>query len=142
MTPAVGIVLGIVAGLAVSAFFAASEGAFFQLSGRGSGDPPERGSAAARTAKLLERPERLQGAIELGHMLGVIWVTALAWILARPFLEGTPAPLTWTLVVLAIAFVVVVVAELAPKALGMQRGAAWASQVGPSCWPGARSWRR
>ncbi|HEU4464538.1 MAG TPA: hypothetical protein VFS53_05790, partial [Gemmatimonadota bacterium] len=100
LTPAaVGIVLGIVVGLAVSAFFAAGEGAFFQLSGRGDGDPPARGSAAARTAKLLERPERLQGAIELGHMLGVIWVTALAWILARPVLTGTLAPVTWTLVV-------------------------------------------
>lgn len=131
MIPAVGIVMGIAAGLAVSAFFAASEGAFFQLSGRGEGDSPARGSTAARTARLLERPDRLQSAIELGHMLGVIWVTALAWILARPYLAGTPAFVTWTLVVLAIAFVVVVVAELSPKALGMQRGAAWASRVGP-----------
>ena len=123
------IVVGIVAGLAVSAFFAACEGAFFQLSGPALGDPPERGTAAARTAKLLERPERLQGTIELGHMLGVIWVTALAWILSGRFPESYPAPLTWAVVVLATAFVVVVVAELAPKALGMQRGAAWASRV-------------
>ena len=129
MTPTLAIVLGILAGLAVSAFFAASEGAFFQLSGPGDGDSPERGSAAARTAQLLVRPERLQGAIELGHMLGVVWVSALAWILARAFLEGFPAPVAWTLVILAIAFVVVVVAELAPKALGMHRGAAWASRV-------------
>jgi CBS domain containing-hemolysin-like protein len=62
-------------------------------------------------------------------MQGVIWVTALAWVLSRRLLEGYPAPLTWTLLVLAIAFVVVVVAELAPKALGMQRGTAWASRV-------------
>jgi putative hemolysin len=129
MTPTLGIVIGILAGLAVSAFFAASEGAFFQLSGPGDSDAPARGSAAARTAKLLERPERLQGSIELGHMLGVIWVSALAWILARAFLEGFPAPVAWTLVILGIAFVVVVVAELAPKALGMHRGAAWASRV-------------
>jgi putative hemolysin len=59
----------------------------------------------------------------------VIWVSALAWILARAFLEGFPAPVAWTLVILGIAFVVVVVAELAPKALGMHRGAAWASRV-------------
>ncbi|HJU86104.1 MAG TPA: hemolysin family protein [Gemmatimonadota bacterium] len=116
------------AGLAVSAFFAASEGAFFQLSGPADGEPSERGSAAARMARLLERPERLQGAIELGHMLGVIWVTALAWVVARRFADY-PAPLTWAVVVLAVGFVVVVVAELAPKALGMQRGAAWASRV-------------
>ena len=129
MSPTVAIVFGVVAGLAVSAFFAACEGAFFQLSGPAGGEPPERGTAAARTAKLLERPERLQGAIELGHMLGVIWVTALAWALSRRFLGGYPAPLTWTLVILAIAFFAVVTAELAPKALGMQRGAAWASRV-------------
>jgi CBS domain containing-hemolysin-like protein len=124
------IVLGIVAGLALSAFFAACEGAFFQLSGPADGQPPERGSAAARTAKLLDRPERLLGAIELGHMLGVIWVTALAWVLSRRLADGYPAPITWTVVVLAVAFVVVVVAELAPKALGMQRSAPWASRVG------------
>jgi CBS domain containing-hemolysin-like protein len=129
LTPTVAIVLGIVAGLVVSGFFAACEGAFFQLSGPADDQPPEPGTAAARTAKLLERPERLQGAIELGHMLGVVWVTALAWALSRRFLAGYPAPLTWTLVILAIAFVVVVIAELAPKALGMQRGAAWASRV-------------
>ena len=129
MNPTVAIVLGIVAGLALSAFFAACEGAFFQLSGPADGEAPEPGTAAARTAKLLERPERLQGALELGHMLGVIWVTALAWALSGRFLEGYPAALTWTLVILAIAFVVVVIAELAPKALGMQRGAAWASRV-------------
>ncbi|HJU86254.1 MAG TPA: CNNM domain-containing protein, partial [Gemmatimonadota bacterium] len=102
------IVLGIVAGLALSAFFAACEGAFFQLSGPADGEAPEPGTAAARTAKLLERPERLQGALELGHMLGVIWVTALAWALSGRFLEGYPAALTWTLVILAITFVVVV----------------------------------
>jgi CBS domain containing-hemolysin-like protein len=129
LTPTVAIVLGIVAGLVVSGFFAACEGAFFQLSGPADDQPPEPGTAAARTAKLLERPERLHGAIELGHMLGVVWVTALAWALSRRFLAGYPAPLTWTLVILAIAFVVVVIAELAPKALGMQRGAAWASRV-------------
>jgi CBS domain containing-hemolysin-like protein len=129
LTPTVAIVLGIVAGLVVSGFFAACEGAFFQLSGPADDQPPEPGTAAARTAKLLERPERLQGAIELGHMLGVVWVTALAWALSRRFLAGYPAPLTWALVILAIAFVVVVIAELAPKALGMQRGAAWASRV-------------
>ena len=128
MTAAVGIVAGILAGLGVSAFFAACEGAFFQLAGPGDGDARERDAAAARTARLLERPERLQGALELGHLLGVTWVAALAWILARPFLEGFPAVLSWTLVVVATAFVVVVVAELAPKAVGMQRGAVWASR--------------
>jgi len=63
-------------------------------------------------------------------MLGVIWVTALAWVLSRRLADGYPAPITWTVVVLAVAFVVVVVAELAPKALGMQRSAPWASRVG------------
>jgi putative hemolysin len=124
----VGIVAGILAGLAVAAFFAACEGAFFQLAGPADGDARERDPATARTARLRERPERLQGALELGHLLAVTWVAGLAWFLARPFLEGFPAALSWTLVIVAIAFVVVVVAELAPKALGMQRGAAWASR--------------
>ena len=128
MTAALAIVAGILAGLALSAFFAACEGAFFQLVGPGDGEARERDAAAARTARLLERPERLQGALELGHLLGVTWVSALAWILARPLLAGFPAVLSGTLVVVAIAFVVVVAAELAPKAVGMQRSAAWAAR--------------
>ena len=128
MTAALAIVAGILAGLALSAFFAACEGAYFQLVGPGDGEARERDAAAARTARLLERPERLQGALELGHLLGVTWVSALAWILARPLLAGFPAVLSGTLVVVAIAFVIVVAAELTPKAVGMQRSAAWAAR--------------
>jgi CBS domain containing-hemolysin-like protein len=129
LSAALGAVAGILAGLVLAAFFAACEGAFFQLAGPADGDGRQRDPATARTARLRERPERLQGALELGHLLGVTWVVALAWILVRPFLGEFPAALSWTLVMVAIAFVVVVVAELAPKAVGMQRGGVWAARV-------------
>jgi CBS domain containing-hemolysin-like protein len=125
-----GILSGVLAGLVVAAFFAACEGAFFQLSGPAEGDGARRDPAAARTSRLLERPERLQGALELGHLLGTVWVAALVWVLLRPSLEGMPAAIALVLAVVGLAFAVVVVAELAPKALGMQRGAAWASRFG------------
>jgi CBS domain containing-hemolysin-like protein len=131
LSSAIGIALGILAGLALSAFFAACEGAFFQLSGPAEGDARERDPAAARTARLLERPDRLQGAFDLGHLLGLVWVAALAWVLARRLFADVPAALSWPLVIVALAFVLVVVAELAPKAVGMQRGATWASRVSP-----------
>jgi CBS domain containing-hemolysin-like protein len=127
-----GIGAGIAAGLVVAGFFAASEGAFFQLATpTGRGDGAERQPGSSRTARLLERPDRLQAALELGHLLGVVWVAALAWVLARWSLARVPDSVAFAASILVSGFVVVVVGELAPKALGMQRAASWTTRVSP-----------
>jgi CBS domain containing-hemolysin-like protein len=123
------IIGGILAGLLVAGFFAACEGAFFQLSTPSGREAPDRGAGASRAGRLLERPDRLQGALELGHLLGVVWVAALFWALARRVLDGAPPIVVWTATILAAGFVVVVAGELAPKAFGMQRAAWWASRA-------------
>jgi len=127
-----GIGTGIVAGLVVAGFFAASEGAFFQLATpTDRGDGSERRPGSSRTARLLERPDRLQAALELGHLLGVVWVAALTWVLARWSLARAPDSVVFAVSILVAGFVVVVVGELAPKALGMQRAASWTTRVSP-----------
>ncbi|MGH7566789.1 MAG: hemolysin family protein [Gemmatimonadota bacterium] len=131
MSGLLAIAAGILAGLAVAAFFAACEGAFFQISTPSGPEAPARESGASRIARLLERPERLQGALELGHLLGVVWVAALSWALARRVLGGAPDIVALTTAILAAGFVVVVLGELAPKALGMQRAVSWAARVSP-----------
>jgi putative hemolysin len=126
-----GIGAGIAAGLVVAGFFAACEGAFFQLATPAGRDGAEREAGSSRTARLLERPDRLQAALELGHLLGVVWVAALTWILARRILGGAPELVAFPVAILVAGFVVVVVGELAPKALGMQRAATWTTRVSP-----------
>ena len=127
------ILAGILAGLGWAAFFAGCEGALFQLSTAGGRAATDRGEAT-RAARLLERPDRLQGALELGHLIGVIWVAALAWTLAVRVFGPEPGPLAWALVILATGFVVVVLGELAPKALGMEHASSWAARTAPVVW--------
>jgi CBS domain containing-hemolysin-like protein len=126
-----GIGAGIMAGLVVAGFFAACEGAFFQLAMPTGRDGAEREAGSSHTARLLERPDRLQAALELGHLLGVVWVAALTWVVTRRILGGAPEIVAFAVAILVAGFVVVVVGELAPKALGMQRAAAWTTRVSP-----------
>ncbi|HET9332121.1 MAG TPA: hemolysin family protein [Gemmatimonadota bacterium] len=121
--------MGILAGLAVAAFFAACEGAFFQLTLPSDRDGLEPPAGSSRLARLLDRPDRLQGALELGHLLGVVWTAALIWALVRHWLGGAAGPLQWILAILAAAFLVVVVGELAPKGYGMERAGTWAART-------------
>ena len=131
MIAALSIAAGIVAGLALAAFFAACEGAFFQLSPPSDRDAVDPGARPSRAGRLLARQDRLQSAIELGHLLGVVWVAGLAWELARLATGGRPGPLGLLITIPLVGFLVVVVAELVPKALGMGRAAAWAERASP-----------
>jgi CBS domain containing-hemolysin-like protein len=53
-------------------------------------------------------------------------------VLARRILAGAPELVALAAAILIAGFVVVVIGELAPKALGMQRSAAWAARVSPA----------
>lgn len=126
------LVAGAAVGLAGAAFFAAAEGALFALSAPSDAAFGESDrSASARLARLLRRPGRLQHGIALGHLLAVVWTAALGWEIARRLFGGDPGPVGWAGAWLATGFVVLVVAEMAPKALAVERPGAWARRAGP-----------
>jgi len=131
LSATVAILSGLLAGLATAAFFAACEGAYFQLTLSSDRDRTERAPESSRVSRLLERPDRLQSALELGHLLGVVWSAALAWALVRHWTGAGAGPLGWVLAALAAAFLVVVLGELAPKGYGMERAGVWAGRTAP-----------
>ncbi len=116
---------GILLGLAAAAFFAASESALFALVGSGeerSGvEPDGRGPGVGR---LVARADRLQHAIALGHLLAVVWVSGLAWIAVEQATGGVGA-VSWIAVPLATTLVVLVLGELVPKSVGLERPELW-----------------
>lgn len=137
-----GVVLGIalIAGLAVAAFFASVEGAFFALSAPADESVPGVPSVTAEPVdRLLRRLDRLQHGVALGHLLAVVWTGAVVWAGARWIAGG---PLGWPALLgvgVATAVVVLVAAELAPKALAMERPWRWARLTSRplSIWLGA-----
>jgi putative hemolysin len=121
------IALGIVVGLAVAAFFAGCEGAFFALQA-----PAEQpsGENVRPEISLLRRPDRLQHGIALGHLLSTVWLMSLAWSGARRMAGGDLGALSATATVGVTAFVVLVFAELVPKAIGVERPVSWTRRAG------------
>lgn len=132
MTLYIGLFSGIVVGLLGAAFFALCEGAFFALSA-----PPETSfvsgeqPVAPRVIRLLRRPGRLQHAIALGYLLAVVWTSSLAWYLASAFSGGSLGGIAWLVTAGLTAFVVLIVAELIPKSLGMEQPSLWARRAAP-----------
>lgn len=127
----VGLVLGILGGLLVAAFFAACEGAFSALTSPSPVPAPERQRLSSRTDRLLQRPDRLQHGIALGHLLAVVWLAALAGRGLIRALDGDPGPAAWVAVVLGVGFLVLVLGELTPKALGIEHPRVLADRVAP-----------
>lgn len=135
------VLVGIVAavgGLAAAAFFAACESAFFALVATASEDfPGAERAPAGRVQRLVSRPDRLRHGVALGHLIAMVWTAAVvgygcAWILAR---GGGWIPVA---VLMAVtAFALLVVGEMAPKALAADRPGAWASW----CAPALEAWQ-
>ncbi len=97
----------------------------------------ERASRAGRTlAKLARDPNRFLATIQIGITLaGFLASAAAAVSLARPLVEplgflGTAAePVSIVLVTMVLTFFTLVVGELAPKRIAMQRAEGWALVV-------------
>lgn len=131
------ITAGLVLGLAAAAFFAACEGAFAALTAPGD-QPVGEGAQTRRLVRLLHRPERLQHAIAIGHLLAVTWTAALVWLTVATRAGTAPASLTWwswVALVVVTAFVIHVVAEQAPKALANASPHGWARVAGVALVP-------
>ncbi|MGC5022351.1 hemolysin family protein [Micromonospora sp. DT47] len=89
--------------------------------------------AGARLARLAREPNRYLATIQLGITLaGFLASAAAAVSLAEPlvaplgFLGGAARPVAVLLVTIVLTFVTLVVGELAPKRLAMQRAERWA----------------
>ncbi|MBW3660086.1 MAG: hemolysin family protein [Gemmatimonadetes bacterium] len=138
MSLALGLAAAAGAGLAAAAFFAACESAFFALSTpAGEAFAGAERPARGRVERLLARPDRLRHGIALGHLLAVVWTGAVAgygsvWLMERG--AGWPSA---TGVVAATAFAVLVIGEMAPRALAADRPGAWAAR----CASGLSAWQ-
>lgn len=118
--------------LAMAAFFAACEGAFLALSAGPEKSFAETASRRALPAEsLLARSDRLQHGITLGHLLGVVWFVALAWLAVRRVAGAEAGLAVFVVSALMIALIVLVPIEIVSKALSMERPGGWARSASP-----------
>ena len=155
--------IGILALILLNGFFAAAEIALVSVRRAALTAEAARGSAGAKAAiRLLDDPTRLLSATQVGITLigftasaaaAVTLATPVAaWLrtLGVPWVDRASAALGVALVTVAITYVTLVLGELAPKRLGLQRAVAvakaaaipldWlATAVTPVIWVLARS---
>jgi putative hemolysin len=120
----------------VNALFAGSEMALISLRD-GQIQRLERRSGAGRTlARLAREPNRFLSTIQIGITLAGFLASASAAVsLAGPlvgplsFLGGAAETVAIVLVTIVLTFFTLVIGELAPKRIAMQRAEAWALMV-------------
>jgi putative hemolysin len=143
-----GELIGILALILLNGCFAAAEIALISVRRSALAGDAEKGSAGAKAAlKLLDDPTRMLSATQVGiTLIGFSASAAAAVTLAAPVAEWlrssgvswvgrSAAGLSVALVTLAITYVTLVIGELAPKRLGLQRAAAVAKVAAiPITW--------
>ena len=138
---AVGLQLGVIAVLiGVNALFAGAELALISLNQRQLERMHRAGGAAAIAARLAEDPTRFLSTIQVGITFAGFLASAVAAVsLAEPLIPtledligGAAEPVAVILVTVALAFLTLVLGELAPKRIAMQRAAGWAMFA---AWP-------
>lgn len=138
---AVWLQLGVIAVLiGVNALFAGAELALISLNQRQLERMHRAGGAAAIAARLAEDPTRFLSTIQVGITFAGFLASAVAAVsLAEPLIPtledligGAAEPVAVILVTVALAFVTLVLGELAPKRIAMQRAAGWAMFA---AWP-------
>jgi putative hemolysin len=130
--------LALVAGLVLlNAAFAGSELALVSLRESQIARLEQRGLAGRAVARLARDPNRFLATIQVGITLAGFMASATAAVsLAEPlydplsFLGGSAEPVAVVLVTLILAFFTLVLGELAPKRIAMQRAERWALVVG------------
>ncbi|MBR8745055.1 hemolysin family protein [Nocardiopsis sp. MG754419] len=129
----IGLVLVLVV---VNAVFAGSEIALVTLREGQIRRLEERGPGGRAVARLARDPNRFLATIQIGITLAGFLASATAAVaLARPlveplgFLGRYAAPVSIVLVTIVLTFVTLVLGELAPKRIAMQRAEGWALLV-------------
>ncbi|NNM45939.1 hemolysin family protein [Knoellia koreensis] len=94
------------------------------------------GARAMRLVRLARDPNRFLATIQIGITLAGFLASATAAVsLAEPlvphlaFMGGAAEPVTVAVITLVLAFITLVVGELAPKRIAMQRALPWALAV-------------
>lgn len=119
--------------IVANAAFAGSEIALISLREGQIQRLAERGRAGRALAGLVHEPNRFLATIQIGITLAGFLASAtaavsLAELLVTPlaFLGGAAKPAAIVLVTVALTFVTLVLGELAPKRIAMQRAERWA----------------
>jgi putative hemolysin len=119
--------------VAVNAFFSGSEMALLSLRETQLARLRSRGRAGAALARLTSDPNRFLATIQVGITLAGFLASATAAVsLAKPleeplsFLGGAARPAAIVVVTLVLTFLTLVIGELAPKRVALQRSERWA----------------
>ena len=125
----------------VNAWFAGSEVALISLREGQLQRLEQEGGRGRRVARLARDPNQFLSSIQIGITLaGFLASAAAAVTLAEPlvpllgFLDGAAEPVAILLVTAALTYVTLVLGELAPKRVALQRPERWPG------WPPGR-WR-
>jgi putative hemolysin len=115
----------------IGGFFSASEMALVSLREGQVRALAKRGKRGQRTARLASDPTRFFSAVQIGVTLatlvsGAYGAATLAgflksWLVRQHLSEGWAATLSFVVVTMCITFVSLVLGELAPKRIGLQR---------------------
>ncbi|MDI6401034.1 CNNM domain-containing protein [Balneolaceae bacterium ANBcel3] len=120
------LLLIIVLGIVFSAFFSGSEVAFFSLDkkvDRETIEESKRDAALARVLYMLERPRRLLATILIGNTFANIITAVGAAVIAGRIVAafGFHPVLVFAIEIIALTFTIVVLAEITPKLLALNR---------------------
>lgn len=133
MEPVLGQLILVAVLIVVNAAFAGSEIALISLREGQIQRLAERGRAGRALAGLAREPNRFLATIQIGITLAGFLASATAAVsLAEPlvelldFLGGAAGPTAIVLVTVGLTFVTLVLGELAPKRIAMQRAEWWA----------------
>jgi putative hemolysin len=120
----------------LNAAFSGSEMALISLRDSQLQRLERRSKAGATLARLARDPNRFLATIQIGITLAGFLASASAAVsLARPltgpleFLGGAAEPVSIVLVTIVLTFFTLVIGELAPKRIAMQRAESWALMV-------------
>jgi putative hemolysin len=127
--------------ICVGGFFAASEMALVSLREGQIRALGKRGRRGQKAARLAQDPNRFFSAVQIGVTLATLvsgaygaetLASALKTYLIRQHLSpGWAGPVSFLAVTIAITFFSLILGELAPKRIGLQRAAALALLAGP-----------
>ncbi len=127
--------------ICIGGFFAASEMALVSLREGQIRALSKRGRRGQKTARLAQDPNRFFSAVQIGVTLATLvsgaygaetLAGALKTYLIRQHLsKGWAGPISFIAVTIAITFFSLILGELAPKRIGLQRASALALLAGP-----------